>query len=115
MRLRSLALLAIPAILILILGISIVRAIRPPELEVTSPREGEIVGAPVAFLNGKAPGATRLSVNGVMVPLAALDGTFAAVIPLHPGVNLLRIRARKRHSGDRTAEIRVIYKPSAQP
>lgn len=111
---KKIILLALPLLLVLVLGLSIARAIQPPELAIASPRDGEVLQSPVASLSGIAPGAAQLSVNGVIVPLTAADGSFSAGIPLHPGVNLLRIRARKRHSGNRTVELRVIYQPTVR-
>lgn len=64
----------------------------PPEIEVLSPQEGQVVSAGAVRVRVAAPGDATVAVNGVVAE-AKIDGTFHADILLDDGANLIDISA----------------------
>ena len=88
-------------------GHQIHRIIRPPELVILEPKEGEVIRRSLVTVRGISTDFTRLLVNGSPV-LPSANGTFEADVPLAQGVNIITIEGNKRYSRTATLERRVI-------
>lgn len=78
--------------------------IRGPQIVVTEPVNGETVTEPFIPLKGTATGIAYLYLNDRQI-FTDRAGAFRESLLLHPGYNILVLRAKDRF--ERTAEIRV--------
>lgn len=81
--------------------------VTPPSLEVYSPAEGMITGAPNAIVQGETEKECKLVINGQEV-MVDDNGRFLAEIDLLPGVNTITIEAVKKHGKSTTVTRHIV-------
>ena len=83
--------------------------VTPPKLEVYSPLEGMITGAPNAIVQGETEKECHLTINGQEV-MTDDNGRFLTEIDLLPGVNTITIVAVKKHGKTTTVTRHIVAK-----
>lgn len=76
----------------------------PPALSVEAPSESAALSDPVTTVSGRTERTATVTINGERV-IPESDGRFTVDIDLHEGVNVIKIAAKKTHSGER-----IIYR-----
>jgi cytoskeletal protein RodZ len=89
------------------LGNKIQATIKPPELTIITPATDIITKKNTISVRGKTEPETNLIINGQKV-LVQSDGEFFKQLFLQPGVNTIKITAKKRHGAERVEYRRVI-------
>ncbi len=89
------------------LGRKIQAIVKPPELTVLTPATDLITKNHAIQITGKTELETNLIINGQKV-LVQPDGQFLMQLFLQPGVNTIKITAKKRHSAERVEYRRVV-------
>ncbi len=85
-----------------------IRAIAaPPELTIMSPAESAALSDPFTTVSGQVARGADVTINGERV-VPDREGRFAVDIDLHEGINLIKIAAKKSHSGERVVYRQVI-------
>jgi len=74
------------------LGVQVREFVRLPSLELIGPVSGIVEASQVA-VRGRAEEKAYVTINGETVFLAE-DGTFEAILPLRPGINVLQLEAK---------------------
>ena len=97
------------------LGFSVTRALTPPMITLREPSEGAVVRQAAITVAGIAPDAYAVTINGTPILIHGTNGAFEEAVPLQPGANVLHIRARKRHSGNRVIDRRIFYRVDNSP
>jgi len=98
------------AVLLLLMGLAVRVALRPPPIVLTAPEDGLVTTGATVEVAGNAEAGADLRINGVGVA-PGRDGSFKETIDLHRGTNLIKITAKKRHSGEAVVYRRVVYEP----
>lgn len=80
---------------------------QPPELTVYSPNEEVITDRQVIDIAGQSEPETELSINNQTI-LSDVTGNFKETIALQPGLNVIEIRAKKKHSRENTVFRKII-------
>lgn len=91
-------------------------------LQVTSPAEGEVTRERTITVSGSAKPGTKLTVNGMSVPVTPGSGSFSTTISLIEGENMIEIIGRKGRNVqtvtrtvhlDSTAPMLIVTQPEA--
>jgi hypothetical protein len=91
-----------------------------PTVAITSPADGAVVGTPEVEVRGTAgdnfrePCGLTVTVNGQAVEVGG-DGTWATVVSLTPGPNVLEAVATDGVGHRTTARVTVTYQPAERP
>lgn len=80
----------------------------PPMLQILSPQNGTRLDRPVVRIEGKTQPETTVFVNERQVSIRE-DGTFGVDLDVPRGATEILVRAKKRHSREAHAQIRVVY------
>lgn len=80
----------------------------PPTLEILSPKNGTKLDQPIVRVEGKTQPETSIFVNERQVSIRE-DGTFFADLDIPRGTTEILVRAKKRHSREAQALVRVVY------
>lgn len=89
-------------------GWQIIRLVTPPTLAVTQPAEDALVTAATYTIKGVTEEGAEVRINNETSTVTA-DGSFAVDVDLQPGVNTLKISAKKKRSGERTIVRQILY------
>jgi hypothetical protein len=103
---KTLTLFILICSIFLYIGIQIKHIIEPPNLYLSSPREGQITNGAQIPVRGQTESEVRVLINGNEIKTDE-DGNFEENINLQIGVNTLIITAQKKH-GKTTNETRHI-------
>ena len=85
--------------------------VNPPFLAVTSPADELLTDTPLLNVAGQVETGSKVTINGQEV-LANAEGKFSTPFDLQPGVNLIRVTARKNHSNETVIIRRVVLQPA---
>lgn len=102
---------AVGVVLLLVMSLAVRASLRPPGVTVSDPQDGLVTSVPTVEIIGSSAGEVDLRINGVGVTLGR-DGQFKETVDLHRGTNLIKITAKKRHSGETVVYRRVVYEPT---
>ena len=80
----------------------------PPVLEIRSPEDGGKLDRPVVRVEGKTSPEATVLVNERPASIRE-DGTFSLELDVPRGATEIWIRAKKRHSREAEAKVRVVY------
>jgi cytoskeletal protein RodZ len=83
------------------------KIIQPPFLEITEPQNLSSTGANKVTIKGKSEPEVSILINNQTV-LASPDGKFQQEVELGPGLNVLEISAKKKHSQKNTITLSII-------
>lgn len=89
------------------LGGKIQAIVRPPALKIISPATDMITDKNTILITGDTEPETKVTINGQKV-LVQSDGEFFKQLFLQPGVNTIKIIAKKKHSAERVELRRVV-------
>ena len=91
---------------------SVHQILKPPFIEVWSPKNDQAFHARQVALEGRTEPEVELTVNKETV-LIEPDGTFSDTLLLPPGVSTLRIAAKKKHSKEQEVFVKVVVEEQA--
>jgi cytoskeletal protein RodZ len=101
------------ACLIGYLRIQVKRMVEPPNLEIFSPANGEIVKEKTIFVQGQTDKEVAVTINGQ--PIASnIDGKFNEKIDLSDGVNTITVAAKRKHGKIIEITRHVVFKNLTQ-
>ncbi len=86
----------------------VVQFLSPPDLVVTSPSEDVIVEDPRVIIEGQTEPEALVEINAQPVAVNQ-DGTFAEEIFVHGGLNVIRVTAHNKQSGERVEVRNILY------
>jgi transcriptional regulator with XRE-family HTH domain len=86
---------------------SIHQILKPPEIELASPRDNQVFKSQNIVLEGRTEPEVELTVNREHV-LIETDGSFKDTLILPNGVSILRVAAKKKHSKENEIYIKVV-------
>lgn len=92
----------------LYLGTQLEKLLEPPELVVFSPERDMIVREHSVSVTGKTRPEALVEINGQRLSLEP-DGQFHEDVPLHRGVNTIRISAKSKLSRERVETRTILY------
>lgn len=95
------------------LGFKVEAIVRAPLLVLTSPADELLSDHPLLTVAGQTEAGGSVTINGQEVRLDP-QGRFATPLDLQPGVNLIRITARKNHSNETVVLRRVVVQAKAE-
>lgn len=85
----------------------------PPILEILSPVDGQKLDRPVARIEGKTLPEASVYINEQQASIRE-DGVFSLELDVPRGTTEIFVRAKKRHSRESEAVVRVVYDPEEQ-
>lgn len=80
----------------------------PPMLQILSPQNGMRLDRPVVRIEGRTQPETTVFVNERQTSIRE-DGTFSVDLDVPRGATEILVRAKKRHSREAQAQVRVVY------
>ena len=104
---RALIIFFVISVCLIYLGRKIQAIVRPPELKITNPASDTITNSNSIQISGITEPETTLIINGEKVIVQA-DGSFYQPLFLQPGLNTIKISAKKRHSAEIVEYRRII-------
>jgi len=106
---RKIILVLVVAAILFFLIIKVEQIFSPPILNISYPTDGLIVTERQITLIGQSESEVELVINNKEIFVDS-DGSFETVIDLQKGLNLIKIRAKKRYSRIMEKEIRLLLK-----
>ena len=91
------------------LGLNIFQALAMPDINVISPKENLITESSSLLIKGKAEEQAEVFINNQSIQ-SQENGYFEKSIELLPGVNTIKISAKKKHSNKAEVVRQVLYK-----
>lgn len=86
---------------------SVYLILRPPQLVIEMPLDNQVFPTGDIVLAGRTEPEAELTINRETV-LAEADGSFRDTLQLPPGVSILRVAAKKKHSKEREVFVQVV-------
>lgn len=107
---RHATLVLVTLTLLAYLGFKVQAIVQPPFLAVSSPADELLTDNSLLNVAGQAHVGSTVTINGQEVLLDG-QGKFSTPVDLQPGVNLIRVTARKNHSNVTVIIRRVVLEP----
>lgn len=111
---RNLGISLALAVVLAYLGVKVEAIVQPPLLVVTSPADELLTAYPLLTVAGQTEPGGQVEINDTPVLLDD-GGRFSAPFDLQPGVNLIRIAARRNRSTETVVLRRVVLETSEAP
>lgn len=80
-----------------------------PEIAITSPSNGEVIGEQLLLISGKAANVSTLFVNGRQI-FADKEGNFSDSLLLAPGYNIMEIKGNDKFGRETKQNLEIVYK-----
>lgn len=94
--------------LLVYLGLKVRTILTPPQLTVTSPAADMTTQAPSILVEGVTEREATVTINGQQA-LADPSGHFAETVDMEPGLNIIKVAAKKERSRKTTISRQVVY------
>ena len=88
-------------------GVAVYRILLPPKITIYSPQDNQEFSDQEVVLEGQTEPGVELTVNRESV-LIGTDGSFKDVLRLPPGVSILRVAGKKKHSKENEVYLKVV-------
>lgn len=94
--------------------IALKKIVVPPNISLSSPRDGFVTSERSISVMGKTEPEVQLLINGTQITTDA-NGNFQDTLTLHEGLNTITITGSKKYSKEMTVTRRIIVQPKDRP
>lgn len=110
---RAVVIVIIATICLTYLGFKVEAITRPPDLVIENPLDNLLTRDKTIKITGKTNVEVIIAINNEKVTLDE-EGRFSEDLDLHPGLNIIKITAKKNHSRENVIERRVLYEEDSK-